>query len=121
MSDPTREEAMDNVLKYNQRTPVSRSDAPPLCYGEPDQVCPKDERGIIQPQTECLTCGHLKGCLQRALCREGVIPAPISESPVVSRVSCFLKRWSDRKLSNTCPSDNAVPSSAQTSDARPDY
>jgi len=97
---------MSAKVETNKRTPVSSHDAHPGCYGDPEQVSPKDERGIIEPQAECLGCGHLKGCLRQALRKQGLIRPPLSELPAVSKVSNFLKRWSERKLSNTNPSDD---------------
>ncbi|GKT10102.1 hypothetical protein DSTSK_34070 [Desulforhabdus sp. TSK] len=52
----------------------------------------------MQPRAACLSCGVLKTCLQKALRAQGLIREPILESPVVSKASQFLKRWSDRKL-----------------------
>ena len=90
------------------RTPVSSQDARPVCYGDPEQVSPKDEMGLIEPQAECLGCGHLKGCLRQALRQQGLIRPPLSGLPGVSKVSNFLKRWSERKLSNTNPPDDVA-------------
>lgn len=72
-------------------------DRPP-CYGDADTVCPRDEDGVMQPRAACLSCSVLKTCLQKALRAQGLIRDPILESPVVSKASRFLKRWSDRKL-----------------------
>lgn len=90
---------MNDTLRVNRRTPVLPHEAPPQCYADPELVCPKDERGMIEPQAECLACGYLKNCLREALAREGLIRPPLSGIPAVSKVSGFLKRWSDRKLS----------------------
>jgi hypothetical protein len=73
----------------------------PECYGNAQHVCPRDEEGVMQPCVECLPCEFLKGCLQLALQKQGLIPTPILETPVVSRVSRFFKRWSDQKLAST--------------------
>jgi hypothetical protein len=71
----------------------------PECFGDMSKVCPRDEEGIRQPRVECLPCGSLKTCLQHGLIEEGVaIPKSAIESPAVTKVSGFLKRWSDRKL-----------------------
>lgn len=51
----------------------------------------------MQPQAECLTCGFLKACLQQALRIQGLIGGQSVVAPAVSRVSGFLRRWSDRK------------------------
>jgi len=54
----------------------------------------------MQPQVKCLSCEFLKACLRNALRQEGLIAPSIMETPVVSRTANFLKRWSDRKLSD---------------------
>jgi hypothetical protein len=99
---------MNTEVKSNKRTPVSSNDAHPGCYGDPEQVSPKDERGLIEPQAECLGCGHLRSCLQKALRKQGLIRPPLSGVPGATKVSNFLKRWSERKLSNTTPPDDVV-------------
>jgi len=73
----------------------------PECYGDMSKVCPRDDDGISQPRVECLPCGFLRSCLQHGLREQGVIPRPFSETPVVSKVSGFLKRWSSQKLART--------------------
>lgn len=70
----------------------------PGCFGNADRVCPRDDRGFIEPRQECLACEFVRACLQQALKATGVIPTPILETPVVSRFTRFLKRWSDQKL-----------------------
>jgi len=75
----------------------------PECFGDLSKVCPRDDEGIRQPRVECLPCGFLKTCLQHGLIEEGVIPRSALESPVVTKVSGFLKRWSDRKLAGGSP------------------
>jgi len=77
---------------------VPPQEGPPTCFGDPPQVCPRDEDGIIQPQAHCLSCERLKDCLRQALQTQGVLPKPSAPPPVVSRVAGFLKRWSDQKL-----------------------
>ena len=73
-------------------------DCRPWCFGHAERVCPRDEKGFIQPQQDCLECEFVKACLQQALKATGVLPTPILETPVVSRFTKFLKRWSDQKL-----------------------
>jgi hypothetical protein len=68
----------------------------PECFGDGDRVCPVDEEGIMQPQRECVPCSHLRACLQSVLVRRGKLR--IVEDPRRSKVTGFLKRWSDRKL-----------------------
>jgi hypothetical protein len=70
----------------------------PWCFGNAERVCPRDEKGFIEPQRECLECAFVKACLQQALKATGVLPASVVETPVVSRFTKFLKRWSDQKL-----------------------
>ncbi len=74
-------------------------DGRPQCFGDGDLVCPRDENGIMQPRQDCLPCPHLRPCLQLALHRRGTIR--LVEEPASTKVSGFLKRWSDRKLSGT--------------------
>jgi hypothetical protein len=74
---------------------------PPLCFGDPAAVCPKDELGFIQPQEKCLACAAVKECLQKALRAEGVLPTPVLETPAATRISGFFKRWSRQKLART--------------------
>ncbi len=76
----------------------------PECFGVPEVVHSKDEEGFSQPRPECVACPHLRPCLQTALRREGVLPAKtLSDAPAraVSKVSGFIRRWSDRKLSGS--------------------
>lgn len=68
---------------------------PPNCFGDGETVCPVDEEGIMQPRRECVPCPYLKACLQRVMVERGKIE--IVEQPA-TRVTGFLKRWSDRKL-----------------------
>jgi|WetSurMetagenome_2_1015567.scaffolds.fasta_scaffold60434_1 hypothetical protein len=70
----------------------------PWCFGYSERVCPRDEKGFIQPRQDCLECEFVKACLQKALKATGVLPTPILETPAVSRFTRFLKRWSDQKL-----------------------
>ncbi len=72
----------------------------PECFGDPSAVCPRDERGFIQPQAGCISCEVVKTCLQHALRYEGILPDPKPEEEVVSRMQGFFKRWSDKKLSS---------------------
>lgn len=55
----------------------------------------------MQPQAECLTCAQLKACLQQALQRRGLIAKEPCEAPVATRVSRFVKRWSDQKIARS--------------------
>ncbi len=80
---------------------MEQAQLPPKCYGDASHVCPRDEEGIMQPCVECLDCEFLKGCLRAALQKQGLMPTPILETPVVSRVSRFFKRWSDQKLAHS--------------------
>ncbi|SMC26579.1 hypothetical protein SAMN02746041_02672 [Desulfacinum hydrothermale DSM 13146] len=70
----------------------------PSCYGDAAVVCPKDEDGFIQPQTDCLRCPWVRPCLQEALKAQGMlqeVESPAKE--VQTPVGRFLKRWSQRK------------------------
>ena len=71
----------------------------PACFGDPSQVCPKDEEGFIQPQHGCSSCEFLRSCLQGALRREGTL-VDSSGQQVVSKTTHFLKRWSNKKLAH---------------------
>jgi len=84
-------------MEQNPSTGDCEQDRPPACFGRPENVCPRDESGIIQPQAACRDCKLLRSCLQQALRTEGVLKPP----PVVSKVGHFLKRWSNQKLSRT--------------------
>ncbi|MGC9965974.1 MAG: hypothetical protein ABSE08_11255 [Syntrophobacteraceae bacterium] len=83
-----------------KETPSSRSRvgsaAPPECFGDGDKVCPVDEEGIMQPQSGCLPCLHLRACVQSVMVRRGKLR--IVEAAPCSKVTGFLKRWSDQKL-----------------------
>jgi hypothetical protein len=68
----------------------------PECFGDGEKVCPVDEEGIMQPQSGCLPCSHLRACLQTVMVGRGKLR--IVDSPPCSRVTGFLKRWSDQKL-----------------------
>jgi hypothetical protein len=89
---------MSTKIDQPQKDVSDTGDTPP-CYGDPERVCPRDENGIMQPQANCLSCGLLKGCLQDALRRQGLLADMFVEAPVTSKVSGFLKRWSNKKLS----------------------
>ncbi len=69
----------------------------PTCFGDGEKVCPRDESGIMQPRQECVPCPHLRPCLQLALHRRGTIR--LVEEPASTKVTGFLKRWSEQKLS----------------------
>jgi len=68
----------------------------PECFGDGDRVCPVDEEGIMQPQSECVPCLHLRPCLQSVMVLRGKLR--IVEAPSCSKVTGFIKRWSDQKL-----------------------
>lgn len=89
--------------------PQSPESERPQCFGDPKEVCPKDEEGIIQPQKTCLSCNFLKKCLQKALVKEGIITDPEARNRIVARTTGFLKRWSDRKLNQANPSSRPDP------------
>ena len=38
--------------------------APSGCFGDGDKVCPLDEEGVMQPQSGCLPCPHLRACVR---------------------------------------------------------
>lgn len=90
--------------KMDPKESVRNEQMRPECFGDPQQVCPVDENGIMQPQTQCLGCGVLKSCLQKALRNRGILPPPLTESPVVLKMTSFLRRWSDHKLNRNIPS-----------------
>ncbi|MFP5213674.1 MAG: hypothetical protein ACLGPL_09865 [Acidobacteriota bacterium] len=75
----------------------------PSCFADPNQVCPKDEDGIMQPQKRCLACAWMKPCLQNALRQQGLIADAHSEFQGAAKVKGFFKRWSDRKLAISTP------------------
>ncbi|MGO9530580.1 MAG: hypothetical protein ACLP3B_05300 [Syntrophobacteraceae bacterium] len=68
----------------------------PECFGDGERVCPIDEEGIMQPQSECVPCPHLRPCLQSVMVKRGKLR--IVEAPPCSKVTGFIKRWSDQKL-----------------------
>jgi hypothetical protein len=91
---------------------MSASELPPApgnrpeCFGVSEVVHPTDEEGFSQPRRACVACPHLRPCLREALRSEGVLPAAspaetCDEPPMVSKVSGFIRRWSDRKLSGS--------------------
>ncbi|MEN6441035.1 MAG: hypothetical protein ABFD97_20905 [Syntrophobacter sp.] len=69
----------------------------PACFGDGEKVCPRDEDGVMQPRRECVTCPHIRPCLQLALHRRGTIR--LVEEPASLKVTGFLRRWSEQKLS----------------------
>ncbi|MEM5786457.1 MAG: hypothetical protein AAGU11_04005 [Syntrophobacteraceae bacterium] len=71
--------------------------AKPECFGDGEKVCPQDETGVMQPRVDCIPCPHLRACLQLVLHRRGKIRL-VEELPS-TKVTGFLKRWSDQKLS----------------------
>ncbi|MCU0574774.1 MAG: hypothetical protein MUC41_17550 [Syntrophobacteraceae bacterium] len=75
----------------------------PSCFGDSETVCPRDEKGFFQPRKQCLDCGVVRACLQRALRREGVLAPPFLEAPAAVRFKGFLKRWSRQKLAQGGP------------------
>lgn len=87
-----------NRNENQQPGKLGEHDSRPPCFGDPQKVCPRDEGGIMQPQISCLACGVLKSCLQTALRRQGLIAPSVMETPAVSKVTGFIKRWSDQKL-----------------------
>lgn len=84
--------------RIENQEPLSDGEGEPECFGDPQKVCPVDESGVMQPQTSCLGCGRLKPCLQEALRKRGVISRPLAETPAVSKMTNFLKRWSNQKM-----------------------
>ncbi len=88
-----------------QQEPAAREErtAPPSCFGSPAKVCPRDADGVVQPQVSCLSCQHLKLCLRTALRQQGVIAPSVLETPAVSRVTGFFKRWSEQKQAQCEP------------------
>lgn len=83
---------------------ATRDEKQPSCFGDPQRVCPVDANGFTQPQIVCLGCVFLKSCLQQALQKQGRIPTPLAEKPAVTRMTGFLKRWSEQKLKNSADS-----------------
>ena len=71
----------------------------PWCYGNPDEVCPTGSEGFIEPQEHCAGCKNVRECLQLALQAQGKLR--LVQSKESSGVSGFLKRWSDKKLSES--------------------
>ena len=88
--------------------PLSAGNEHPACFGDPQKVCPVDEHGFMQPQTGCMDCGVLKSCLRSALSKQGIIASKSEQSPVVSKMSGFLRRWSNQKLSSAGATDGTT-------------
>lgn len=93
---------MSDTLAFD---PAHTEDTPqsPPCFGDFQKVCPVDEEGLMNPCVECLPCEVLRPCLQEALVRRGLLRYSTA-APVVARVSGFIKRWSQRKLTRENPS-----------------
>lgn len=81
--------------------PAGKEEKRPSCFGDPQRVCPADANGFTQPQIVCLGCVFLKSCLQQALQKQGRIPTPFAEKPAVTRMTGFLRRWSEQKLKDS--------------------
>ncbi len=79
------------------RTPAHYEGERPPCHGIPGLVCPRDDAGNIEPQSECVACPDVKTCLRKALEAEGLVKV-VDPPSSVSKVSDFLRRWSHRKL-----------------------
>ena len=87
-------------MKENERihrAPATLDGECPSCFGIPEMVCPRDDEGVIQPQPECLQCKAVKSCLRKAVEVQGLIREREPTSPIVFRVTGFLKRWSEHK------------------------
>ncbi len=77
---------------------MSDSDSPkPDCYGNPEKVCPIGEKGVIDPNLECLRCTFIKSCLTSALQKRGILATPVKEKPIIKKTVDFLNRWSRLK------------------------
>jgi hypothetical protein len=70
----------------------------PECFGNPDKVCPRDPDGFMDPQPFCMPCPEFKPCLQVALRKYGLVSPPCRSQQITSGLIGFVKRWSDRKL-----------------------
>lgn len=86
---------------------TSDPSARPECFGNPDKVCPRDEDGYMEPQPFCMPCPVFKSCLQVALRKYGLVKAPCRGEQLTSGLIGFMRRWSDRKLTNSrCATDS---------------
>ncbi len=72
----------------------------PDCYGKVEKVCPVGEKGVIEPNLECLQCVFIKSCLASALRKKGILATPVKEKPIVKKTVGFLNRWSRLKREN---------------------
>jgi hypothetical protein len=70
----------------------------PQCFGDPERVCPKDEKGFFHPQEQCLPCNFLKPCLRAAMEKQNLLPPPSTGAQVSAGLVTFFKRWSAQKL-----------------------
>jgi hypothetical protein len=97
-----------NQKTERTREPALQASDRPICFGDPEMVCPQDVKGFIEPQQECLSCKAMKACLQMGLRMKGILPQPVPEAPAVtSRVTSFFKRWSSQKLAGPDRSDGS--------------
>lgn len=85
--------------RTRDKEPLFEENERPACFGDPQRVCPVDDDGFMQPQTACISCSMLKSCLRSALSKQGIIAPKSGQGPAVSRMTGFLRRWSDQKLS----------------------
>ncbi len=81
----------------HKKSPDPGKEGCPECFGDGERVCPEDEEGINQPQPDCLPCPVLRSCLQIVMAKRGKIR--LVETPPSTKITGFLKRWSDQKLS----------------------
>lgn len=80
---------------------AGKEEKQPSCFGDWQRVCPIDANGVTQPQILCMGCVFFKPCLQQALQKQGRIPTPFAEKPAVTRMTGFLRRWSEQKLKSS--------------------
>lgn len=71
------------------------------CFGNPEKVCPENERGFIEPNRECVSCEVVAMCLRKALEKKGVLNPPFKEHPLIKKSAGFLRRWSELKRLNS--------------------
>lgn len=71
------------------------------CFGNPERVCPENEKGFIEPNPECVSCEVVATCLRKALESKGILSPSFKEHPLFKRGVGFLRRWSELKRRNS--------------------
>lgn len=71
------------------------------CFGDPSQVCPENEQGVIGPNRGCVSCNVVSACLRKALEKKGILSPPVHQHPLIKKGIGFLQRWSELKSSSS--------------------